>query len=276
MSETELAEEDYIIGTNDAELKRLGLQHTLWRESGLGVWRRAGIRPGMRVLDVGCGPGYASYDLAQLVGPEGEVVAIDQSEFFLAALREGARNRGLENIRTIHAPLDTFDWPDAEFDAVWTRWVLCFLPDPYAALQGIKQALKPGGVFVAQEYVDYRSFRLEPSEPVFDRFVSAVEASWAHFKGDPNIARRFPAWFSELGLEIDEMTPVLYAARPADPIFRWPITWLEEAPARLVELGFLSRDDADAFLEFLDRRAADPDTLLMTPCVLTSRARKPG
>ena len=276
MSDSKLADEDYIIGTNDLEVKRLGLQHTLWRESALAAWRRAGIRPGMRVLDLGCGPGYASFDLAELVGPEGEVVGVDQSEFFLKALEQGARSRGLDNIRTVHAAIDAYDWPDAGFDAVWTRWVLCFLPDPKAALDGIVRALRPGGVFVAQEYVDYRSFRLEPSEPVFDTFVDAVDTSWRHFDGDPNIARRFPAWFAELGLEIDELTPVHYAARPGDPIFRWPMSWLQEAPARLVELGFLSPDDAEAFNAFIERRQADPATLLMTPCVLTSRARKPG
>ena len=276
MSNSTLAEEDYIIGANDAEVRRLGVQHTLWRESCLGVWRRAGIKPGMRVLDVGCGPGYASFDLAQLVGPEGEVVAVDQSELFLKTLKAGAQARGLDNIRTIHSELGSFAWPEGEFDAVWTRWVLCFLPDPKSALAGIVRALKPGGVFVAQEYVDYRSFRLEPVEPVFDRFVDAVEKSWLHFEGDPNIARRFPAWFAEFGLEIDEMTPVIHAARPSDAIFRWPISWLEEAPGRLVELGFLSSEDADAFLAFVKKRAADPTTLLMTPCVLTSRARKAG
>lgn len=276
MSDSKLADEDYIIGTNDLEVKRLGLQHTLWRESALGAWRRAGIRPGMRVLDLGCGPGYASFDLAELVGPEGEVVGVDQSEFFLKALEHGARIRGLDNIRTVHAAIDAFDWPDVEFDAVWTRWVLCFLPDPKSALDGIVRSLRPGGVFVAQEYVDYRSFRLEPSEPVFDIFVDAVDASWRHFEADPNVARRFPAWFAELGLEVDELTPVHYAARPADPIFRWPISWLEEAPSRLVELGFLSQDDANEFNAFIERRKADPATLLMTPCVLTSRARKPG
>jgi len=59
---------DYVLGTHDAEVVRPGLQHRVWRESTLAAWRRAGIRPGWRVVDVGAGPGYATWDLAELVG----------------------------------------------------------------------------------------------------------------------------------------------------------------------------------------------------------------
>lgn len=276
MSAAELDQDDYIIGTDDAEVKRLGLQHSLWREAALGAWRRAGIRPGMTVLDLGCGPGYASFDLATLVGPEGKVVAIDQSAHFLDALMRGAEARGITNIETRKASIGSLDWPADAFDAVWTRWVLCFLPDPEAALAGINRSLRPGGCFVSQEYVDYRSFRMEPAEPVFDRFVDAVEASWRHFEGDPNIARRFPKAFAGLGWLIEEMQPEIHAARPSDAIWHWPASWLEESPRRLVELGFLSEADAGEFLAFVAARNADPDSLLMTPCVLTARARKPA
>lgn len=276
MTEATLEDEDYIIGANAAEIRRLGLQHALWREASLGAFRRARIKPGMTVLDLGCGPGYASFDLSRLVGPLGRVVAVDQSRIFLDALEEGAAARKLNNIETVQASIDAFDWPEAEFDAVWSRWVLCFLPDPDEAMAGVNRALKPGGVFIAQEYIDYRSFRMEPAEPVFDRFVEAVEKSWRHFQGDPNVGRRFTRWFSDLGWIAEEMQPELHIATPADPIWRWPESWLEEAPGRLVELGFLSLDDAEAFSRFVAERAGSEDTLMITPMVVSARARKPG
>ena len=275
MSQATLEDEDYIIGANEAEVQRLGLQHALWREAALGAWRRAGLKEGMTVLDLGCGPGYAAFDLAQLVGPGGRVIAVDQSELFLQALEAGARARGLSNIEPRQAAIEDFAWPEGECDRVWSRWVLCFLPDPDTAIAGIDRALKPGGVFMTLEYIDYSSFRLEPAEPVFDRFVAAVEASWRHFEGDPNVGRRFPGMFNRHGWTIEEMTPEMHAVRPGEALWRWPASWLKEAPARLVELGFLSSEDAAGFLDFVARREGDPDALLMTPMVITARARKP-
>lgn len=85
---------DYVLGTEADEIERLGLQHRVWRERVLDAWRRAGIGRGQTVIDVGAGPGWASADLAEIVGPEGRVIALERSESFLAALRR----RGLSNV----------------------------------------------------------------------------------------------------------------------------------------------------------------------------------
>jgi cyclopropane fatty-acyl-phospholipid synthase-like methyltransferase len=101
---------DYVLGTHDEEVERLGLQHRaflrIWflqhpppsthqtlRQRALDAWRSAGIGPGQTVLDVGGGAGYAALDLAELVGPSGRVVAIDKSERFLGALEAACRER---------------------------------------------------------------------------------------------------------------------------------------------------------------------------------------
>ena len=67
MSETR--DRDYVLGTHDEEIARLGLQHRVWRPRALDAWTRAGFTQGQTLLDVGCGPGHASVDLAELVGP---------------------------------------------------------------------------------------------------------------------------------------------------------------------------------------------------------------
>ncbi|WP_291843961.1 methyltransferase domain-containing protein [Maricaulis sp.] len=275
MSTAALEPEDYIIGTNDAEVRRLGEQHAIWRESALSCWRRAGLKPGMTVLDLGCGPGYASFDLARLVGPQGQVIAVDQSTHFLAALEAGAGQRGLSNIRTLQADVTSMDWTQLGCDAVWTRWCLSFVPGADGVLAGLDQALQPGGVVMMQEYVDYRSFRIEPAEPVFERFIAAVRDSWVHFGGDPEIGRRLPAMGEALGWSVQALTPIIHAARPGDVLWTWPKAWLQEAPDRLVALGFLTADEATDFRQFLARRDADPASLLMTPMVMEMIARKP-
>jgi len=276
MTDAQLEDDDYIIGTDAVEIARLGQQHAIWRESALAGWRRAGLRPGMTVMDVGAGPGYAAFDLAHLVGPEGRVIAVDQAPGFLEALRQGAEERGLGNIETVESDLADLDWPEGVCDAVWSRWCLSFVPNVAGVLAGIDRALKPGGTFIAQEYADYRTFRIEPAEPVFDRFIEAVRASWIHFGGDPEIARRLPVMMSNLGWQPGTMTPIVHAARPGDWIWTWPTAWLEQAPDRLVELGFLERADAEAFRLFLHARQQDPASLLVTPMVLETVAKKPG
>src|SRR4029077_1636950 len=60
------AELEYVLGTADAEIRRLGMQHAVWRSDATHAWRVAGFRPGSTIIDVGCGPGFAALDLAEL------------------------------------------------------------------------------------------------------------------------------------------------------------------------------------------------------------------
>src|SRR5437762_9184511 len=91
------AERDYVLGTHEEELARLGLQHRVWRPVVLDCWQRAGLTGGKRVLDVGAGPGYATVDLAEIVAPTGEVVALERSQNFIRAMEATCRARSLRN-----------------------------------------------------------------------------------------------------------------------------------------------------------------------------------
>src|ERR1700741_5685801 len=105
------AESDYVLGTHDEELARLGLQHRVWRPVALDCWQRTGITVGKRVLDVGAGPGYAAIDLAEIVGPTGEVVALERSRNFVNAFREMVRAPSLANVQIHEIDLMTDDLP---------------------------------------------------------------------------------------------------------------------------------------------------------------------
>ena len=123
-------ERDYVLGTHDEELERLGLQHRAWQSVALDCWRRAGITAGSRVLDVGAGPGYATVDLAEIVGSAGEVVALERSHKFVAAIEKARRTRSLTNVKIKELDLMTDELPQGQFDFSWCRWVLCFVSDP--------------------------------------------------------------------------------------------------------------------------------------------------
>src|SRR5260370_14447990 len=121
---------DYVLGTHDEELARLGLQHRVWRPVVLDCWQRAGITVGKRVLDVGAGPGYATVDLAEIVGPTGEIVALERSRNFVRAIEATCRARSLTNVKIHEIDLMSDDLPAGDYDFAWCRWVVSFVNHP--------------------------------------------------------------------------------------------------------------------------------------------------
>lgn len=243
-----------MLGVNAAELERLGLQHRLWSDAAHALWRRAGVQPGRRVLDIGCGPGFAALDLAQIVGAaspgvdpgSGGVVAIDESEPYLEYLRAQAHARGLGHVRAerINAmDLEHAVVADGRFDAAYARWVMCFVPDPRAVVRGVHRALRAGGAFIVQDYFNYEAMTTAPRMPAFTRAVRATGESWRARGGDPDIMGRLPAMLAESGFEITHVDVNQRLARPGDPMWHWPRTfWANFIPV-LIGLGLLT--DAD-------------------------------
>src|SRR5688500_10088058 len=119
-----MSEGDYVLGTQEDEVERLGLQHRVWRRHVLDGWTMAGIAPGMRVIDVGAGPGFAALDLAEIVGPRGRVIALERSPNFLAALQDRARRLELANIDARSHDVSEASFGDGIADASWCRWLL--------------------------------------------------------------------------------------------------------------------------------------------------------
>src|SRR5688572_11013066 len=164
--ETTRAEVDeYILGTDREELERLRFQHQVWVKEAYALFEEAGLRAGQRVLDLGCGPGYTTFELAHVVGPRGRVIARDVSARFLAALERERARLGLPQVEPSLGPVEELALPDGALDAAYARWLFCWLADPLPALQRVARALKPGGVLCLQEYVDWGAMRLMPDGP---------------------------------------------------------------------------------------------------------------
>src|SRR5881394_1367278 len=121
---------DYVLGTHDEELSRLGLQHRVWRPVVLDCWQRAGITVGKRVLDIGAAPGYAAIDLAEIVGPTGEVVALERSQTFFRAMETTWRTRSLANEKIHELGLMQHESPRPDSDSLWCRCVISFVNEP--------------------------------------------------------------------------------------------------------------------------------------------------
>jgi ubiquinone/menaquinone biosynthesis C-methylase UbiE len=117
------------------------------------IINRAGLQPGMRLLDVGCGPGRISLPAARRVGPAGLVVALDLQEEMLRRLRQRLEAAGCDNIELIHAGIGTAGLAEEFFDRALLVTVLGEIPEQAAALAEIYEALKPGGILSVTEVI---------------------------------------------------------------------------------------------------------------------------
>lgn len=133
---------EYALGHSDPELERLTVQARLLDPFTRALLRDAGVREGMRVLDLGCGYGDVSLLAAELVGPLGHVVGLDSAPVAVDAARR--RTAALPNVEVVHGDLTqaTFDAP---FDAAVGRLVLMYCPDPIEALSAVARWVRPGG-----------------------------------------------------------------------------------------------------------------------------------
>jgi SAM-dependent methyltransferase len=140
----------YVLGRSEAESQRLIKQAAFLRPSTERVFQKAGLAPGMQVLDLGCGAGDISMLAAELVGPTGFVTGIDLDPAVLALARQRAQDSGLTWSRFERGDAANFTTTE-RFDAVVGRFVLMYQADPVATLRHVASFLATGGLIVVQE-----------------------------------------------------------------------------------------------------------------------------
>jgi SAM-dependent methyltransferase len=152
------------------------------------------VRPGMRVLDVGCGPGSITADLAEAVGPEGDVLGIDASAEVVrrAATRTTTARFAVGDVMDL-------DFADAAFDAVHAHQVLQHLRDPIAALREMARVTRPDGLIAARD-ADYGAMTWYPSDPALERWRSTYTSVARSHGAEPDAGRRLLSWARAAGL----------------------------------------------------------------------------
>jgi SAM-dependent methyltransferase len=256
---------EYALGTNASEIVRLGIQHKIWSAAAFSIWERAGIRAGHAVLDIGCGPGYTSFDLAGVVTTKGRVVAIDESAFFVEHLTSRQRSLGDTTIDARVGDVQRLDLPPESFDAAYQRWVLCFVKDAEAVVRGVARALKPGGVFAIQDYMHYEGLLLAPESKPFRRFIEVVAAAWRDHGGDTDIGQKLPSLLVKHGLTPVDIAPLHRVARPGSQLWTWPTIFIETYGPKLVDEGRLTRGEYDALVRDWTAHAGDPGAYFCSP-----------
>lgn len=268
-------EKEYLLGTQDDELARLGLQHRIWSAQAFALWERAGFGAGARILDLGCGPGYATLDLASLVGQRGHVLAIDESPRFIQRIKAVAGALGVTNVEARVGDATRLDLAPASLDGAYMRWLLCFLKEPEKPLASVAEALRPGGRIAITDYFNYHTMSLAPRGPALARVVAAVVESWNASGGDLDVAARLPGMLAGLGLRVREIRPIVRAARPGTSLWQWPTTFFHGYAPKLVQMGFLTNAERLAFEAEWREWSDNPNAFFSTPPVYDIIAEKP-
>lgn len=154
------------------------------------------LRPGQRVLDLGCGPGTITEDLARLVGPEGEVVGVDSSTDVIEQARRDSR---ATNVSYDVKDISALDLADSSFDLVHAHQVLQHLEDPVGALREMARVAAPGGL-VAVRDADYAAMTWYPAFDALDRWLALYRTLARNQGAEPDAGRRLLGWANEAGL----------------------------------------------------------------------------
>jgi len=266
-------ERDYILGTHQAELDRLRLQHQIWRPYVLQAWQIAGINLGSKVLDVGAGPGYATFDLRDIVGANGKVVSVERSKSFVEHLKLQL-DENKKNVAVYELDLMEDEIPEDNFDFAWCRWVACFVHSPELLVEKVANSLKSKGRVIFHEYVHYESWQMLPPNKYQKQFTEQVMKSWRAEGGEPNIAAFLPAMLHKNHFEIIATKPLVFNCTPKDYFWQWPESFIEINLIRQVELGSVSQQWATEVLESFKNAKNNPYSMQITPLVLEIIAQK--
>jgi SAM-dependent methyltransferase len=217
------------------------------------------LTPGTTVLDVGCGPGTITADLARRVAP-GHVVGVDASPDVVAT---AARDHAAGNLSFRVADVYDLDESDDAFDVVHAHQVLQHLADPVAALVEMRRVCRPGGT-VAVRDADYQAMVWWPAGAALDRWLEVYGAVARANGGEPDAGRRLVAWARAAGFtELTASASVWCFAMPEDRAW-WAATWAERIGGsplgdRAIELGLATRDDLEDCAAGWRAWSADPD-----------------
>ncbi len=270
----ETSQTDYVLGTNADEFERLSFQHGVWKSTVLDCWRRAGIQAGDSVLDVGCGPGFATLDLATVVGPTGQVIGLERSLNFSKAARDGVIAKGLHNV-TIHSvDLMEKELPVQGMDFAWCRWVASFVSSPMTLVQNIHGALRPGGTAIFFEYLDYGSWKMLPHEPMVLEFVHRVMTSWRETGSEPDVAPALVGALHTLGFTLVSARPHIFCARPGEPVWQWLEGFMRVNTQRSLDNSTVSPTWAKEFYARLDEAKQSKSSMMTSPLLLEIVAKR--
>jgi ubiquinone/menaquinone biosynthesis C-methylase UbiE len=249
----------YVIrGGTEGYERLLLLARDRWPDTAA-LFDRAGLSPGMRCVDLGCGGGEVTLEIARVVAPDGSVTGVDMDAVKLDLGRQEAARRGLGNVE--FRQLDLRDWAEpGSYEAVYCRFVLQHLSQPVDLLRRMWAGVRPGGVLMVED-ADFDGWCCHPPSEGFDFFLRSYAEVIQRRGGDHAIGRKLYDYFLSAGIP----APQLALSQPV-----WTagdgktLAWstLAMSADAIVTEGVASMADVTTALATLQRFTAAPQTLI--------------
>ena len=207
------------------------------------------LRPGLRLLDVGCGPGTITLDLAARVAPGG-TVGVDREPGVVAEAQRLLDSRSMPGVEFMTADAYALEFDDESFDVVHAHQLLQHLTAPVAALAEMRRVLRPGGVLAVRDG-DYGGFVWAPSDPLLDRWMELYHDVCRHNGGDADAGRSLLGWAQQAGFSEIEPSSSTWTFADRDSRRWWGELWAERVVSsalaeQAVEYGLSSRNELKA------------------------------
>ncbi len=202
------------------------------------------LKPGMRLLDAGCGPGTVTTGLARAVSPA-EVIGLDAASGVLEHARAHAAQESVDNVHFVSGDVYALNVADAEFDVVYANQLLQHLADPVRALTEMRRVLKPGGLLAVRD-ADYATMSPYPKFPEFlDWNLLYHEVAYRN-EAEPDAGRTLPAWVRQAGFDDPEVHPNV-VAMDGEEARIWGRTWSQRIlysgiADQALEYGFANQE----------------------------------
>jgi ubiquinone/menaquinone biosynthesis C-methylase UbiE len=188
----------YAPGHSERELDRLSVQARMFEPFTRQLFQEAGLREGMRVLDVGCGSGDVALLAREIVGPTGVVVGVDRAAAAIGRAKARAEGQRMSNVQFIEGD-PTLTRFDEGFDAIVGRLILMYYPDPIDAMRKLLAHLRPGGIVAFQEF-DASGCKSHPASPTYERCTNWIIRTLQLSGADSHIGLKLYGIFRSSGL----------------------------------------------------------------------------
>ena len=242
--------------------ERLQVLARSWAPTTSALFDRIGLRAGTACLDLGCGAGDVTFEMARRTGPGGRVVGVDMDEVKLDLARRAATAQGLSTVEFRSA--DVYVWAEPEtYDLVYCRNLLQHLSRPVDVLRAMWGAVRAGGV-LAVEDADFEGSFCDPPNAGFAFWMEAYQRVLERHGGDPLTGRKLHRYFSAAGIPAPQVT-VVQRVDVDGEAKTLPGSTIEATAEAIIREGIASTAEIDAALAALRDVSADPHSIVGSP-----------